>query len=144
MLESPRFAVVPSRYETFSVAVSEALACGLPVVATAVGALPERIGDANGLLCPPGDPAALADAIGRMLARHRDYDRAAIAAEGYAVGRIGGQPAPSDCVEILACRHRGFRRAAPGLVGRDDEDEIKRHVARTRAVFDRHVAKARA
>jgi glycosyltransferase involved in cell wall biosynthesis len=81
LLRDASFAVVPSRYETFSVAVSEALACGLPVVATAVGALPERIGEANGLLCPPGDPAALADAIGRMLARHRDYDRAAIAAD---------------------------------------------------------------
>jgi len=80
LLRDASFAVVPSRYETFSVAVSEALACGLPVVATAVGALPERIGEGTGLLCPPEDPAALADAIGRMLERHRDYDRAAIAA----------------------------------------------------------------
>lgn len=80
LLRDASFAVVPSRYETFSVAVSEALACGLPVVATAVGALPERIGEGAGLLCPPGDPAVLADAIARMVARHRTYDRAAIAA----------------------------------------------------------------
>ena len=46
----------------------EALACGTPVVAGAVGALPEAIrADQTGLLCPPGDPDALADAIERML-----------------------------------------------------------------------------
>jgi glycogen(starch) synthase len=75
------FAVVPSRFETFSVVASEALACGLPVVATAAGALPERIHAGNGLLCPPRDPGALADAIERMIGAQGGFDRAAIAAE---------------------------------------------------------------
>lgn len=80
LMRESAFAVVPSRYETFSVVVSEALASGLPVVATAAGALPGRIHAGNGLLCPPRDAAALAAAMERMLAGHGAYDRAAIAA----------------------------------------------------------------
>ncbi len=82
LMRDASFAVVPSRYETFSVVASEALACGLPVVATAAGALPERIHAGNGLLCPPRDPRALADAIERMLGAHGGFDRAAIAGRG--------------------------------------------------------------
>jgi glycosyltransferase involved in cell wall biosynthesis len=81
LMRSAAFAVVPSLWETFSVVLSEAMACGLPVVATAVGALPERVHAGNGLLVEPRDPDALAEAMARMLERHDAYDRAAIAAE---------------------------------------------------------------
>ncbi len=48
--------------------VLEAMACGLPVVATNVGGLREVVDDATtGLLVPPRDPAALADAMARLL-----------------------------------------------------------------------------
>ncbi|HEY4027872.1 MAG TPA: glycosyltransferase family 4 protein [Candidatus Dormibacteraeota bacterium] len=63
-------AVVPSLYEGFSLPAVEAMACGLPLVATTAGALPEVVG-ADGdaaLLVPPGDPCALADALTRLLA----------------------------------------------------------------------------
>src|SRR5271165_1049417 len=45
------------------------MACGVPVVATTGGALPEVVGRDNetGLLVPPDDPGALAAAIGRLL-----------------------------------------------------------------------------
>ena len=75
------FAVVPSLWETFSVALSEAMASGLPIVATSVGGMVERVHDGNGLLVPAGDPARLAEGVAAMLERHRSYDRAAIAAE---------------------------------------------------------------
>jgi glycosyltransferase involved in cell wall biosynthesis len=76
--------VAPSRSETYGMAVTEALAHGLPVIAAAVGGLPEALG-ANadgtrpGQLIPPGDPAALATALRGWLGdeRHRDRLRAA-------------------------------------------------------------------
>jgi glycosyltransferase involved in cell wall biosynthesis len=80
-LRRASFLVIPSRWETFSVVLGEAMACGLPVVATAVGALPERVSDATGLLCPPRDPEALAAAMWTMLDRYGMYDRELIAAE---------------------------------------------------------------
>jgi glycosyltransferase involved in cell wall biosynthesis len=63
--------VLPSHVETYGMVVTEGLAHGLPVVATAVGGLPEALGHAPdgtddgrpGLLVPPGRPEELADAL---------------------------------------------------------------------------------
>jgi MMP alpha-(1->4)-mannosyltransferase len=66
---SAQVAVVPSLYEGFSLPAVEAMACGTPLVGTTGGAVPEVIGrdGDTGLLVPPGDPGALAAAIGRAL-----------------------------------------------------------------------------
>ena len=62
-------ALLSSAWENFPHAVVEALAAGTPVIATAVGGVPEVVHDGeNGLLVPAGDPAALAGAIERFLA----------------------------------------------------------------------------
>jgi glycosyltransferase involved in cell wall biosynthesis len=72
--------VLASHGETYGMVATEALARGIPVLATAVGGLPEAIGRAPdgslpGMLVAPGDPAALAGSLRRWLRetdlRHR-------------------------------------------------------------------------
>ncbi|MDF1605231.1 glycosyltransferase family 4 protein [Nocardioides sp. YIM 152315] len=70
--------VLASRAETYGMVVTEALARGLPVVASDVGGVREALGH-GGVLVPPGDAGALAEALRRWLtdARHRAALRAA-------------------------------------------------------------------
>ncbi len=63
-----RVLVVPSHFEPLGIVAAEALALGKPVVATRVGGLPEIVEhEVTGLLIPPRDPAALAEAVCRLL-----------------------------------------------------------------------------
>lgn len=82
---------MPSRWEGFGLALAEALACGKPVVASAVDSLPEVLGEA-GLLVPPERPLALADALGALLGdppRRASLARAArVRAERFSVERM--------------------------------------------------------
>ncbi len=60
--------VLPSRSEAFPNALLEAMAAGLPVVASGVGGILELIEDGRtGLLMPPGDPSALSDRLLRLM-----------------------------------------------------------------------------
>jgi glycosyltransferase involved in cell wall biosynthesis len=60
--------VLPSRGDCFPQAVAEAMACGLPVVASDVGAVSEMVRDGfNGCLVPPRSPGALRAALRRLL-----------------------------------------------------------------------------
>lgn len=68
-LESHHLLAVPSAYEGFGIVFLEALACGLPVLATTVGAAPELLTDGvDGRLVPPADAGALAAALRPLLA----------------------------------------------------------------------------
>lgn len=63
-------AVAPSLRESFGLSALEALACGTPVVASAVGGLKEVVADDDcGLLVPPSDPNRLAEALVALLSR---------------------------------------------------------------------------
>ncbi len=71
--------VLPSLWETFGVVLVEAMACGKPVLATAVGGVPEIVNPGVGKLIPPKDPVLLAKAIDEMLDNLTQYDHKAIA-----------------------------------------------------------------
>lgn len=74
--------VLPSLREAQGISILEAMARRRPVVASAVGGIPEVItSGVDGLLVPPEDPAALADAVGRLLADASLRER--IGEEGY-------------------------------------------------------------
>jgi L-malate glycosyltransferase len=78
----PAFSVfcLSSRLEGLGTSLLDAMAFGLPVVATAAGGIPEAVEDrVTGRLAPPGDPAALADALADVLGdedRRRAYGAA--------------------------------------------------------------------
>jgi glycosyltransferase involved in cell wall biosynthesis len=69
LLGQADIAVIPSLMEATSIAALEAMSCGLPVAASAVGGLPEIIDREVGSLFTPGDPEALAECVLSLLAR---------------------------------------------------------------------------
>ncbi len=79
LLAAADLVVLPSRFESYPLIVHEALRAGVPLVATAVGAVPELVGDAA-LLVPGEDPEALARAVAELIADPGRRDR--LAAEG--------------------------------------------------------------
>jgi glycosyltransferase involved in cell wall biosynthesis len=85
--------VFPTEEEAFGISLLEAMACGLPCVATRVGAIPEFASDGTALLVPPGDRAALVAAIRRVL------DRPGLRAR---LGRAARERAQSFSVDAVA------------------------------------------
>jgi len=92
---------LPSLHEEFGVAAAEAQACGLPVVATRVGGLPEIVEDgASGVLVAAGDADAMARALGTLLGDAAL--RSAMGAQGrMRVQRLFGREVISEALPAL-------------------------------------------
>jgi len=105
-------AVVPSLYEGFSLPAIEAMACGVPLVATTGGALPEVVGadGDTGLLVPPNDPGALAAAIGSLLDDADHRARVGAAGRRRVLDRFTWQATARDTV----AQYRGVLADATG------------------------------
>jgi len=119
-------AVVPSLYEGFSLPAIEAMACGLPLVATTGGALPEVVGSdgSTGLLVEPDDPEALASGIRRIM---DDEDLASRLGEGgrrRVLGRFTWQATATGTAEQYVALLEESRRSAArgGGLARPESD----------------------
>jgi len=71
LMASSDVLVHPARIEGFGLTLIEAMATGLPVVASNVNAIPEVLGDSGSVTVPPNDPEALRNAVVRILERSR-------------------------------------------------------------------------
>lgn len=67
--------VLASRFEGYGMAFAEALAHGLPVIGTTAGAIPDTVPKGTGVLVPPDDAAALADALRRLIENPAERQR---------------------------------------------------------------------
>lgn len=87
LYDSATLFVLPSHYEGYGMALTEALARSLPVVSTTGGAIPHTVPDEAGVLVAPGDEAALAGALRALLAdgERRDALRAGAWVHGAAL-----------------------------------------------------------
>ena len=93
------FFVMPSYSETFSLVCIEALACGLPVVATQCGGPDDIVTEELGILVPPKDIRALTAAIDYMAAHLNDYPSPTLARK--VLCRFGSQSFSKRFLEII-------------------------------------------
>ena len=70
--------ILPSYYDSFGIVLAEAMACGLPVVATRCGGLEELVDEGSGELVAVGDAEALAAGILAAIAKYDHYSRLGI------------------------------------------------------------------
>ena len=86
--------VMFSRYENQPVVIIEAFSCGLPVVATSVGAIPDMLSEGRGTTVPSEDVQALSDAVLRYAGGHISFSREAIrhyAVENFSYGAVAAR-----------------------------------------------------
>ena len=101
LLAAADVVVLPSVWEARSLTAQEALRAGRPLVATAVGGLPDLVRD-GAVLVPPGDPQALGAAVRRLL--DDPAAAAAVAARGRAVAATW--PTEDDTADHVAALYR--------------------------------------
>jgi glycosyltransferase involved in cell wall biosynthesis len=108
--------VLPSHAEGLPMALLEAMACGVPVITTPVGGIPELVRDGvDGLLVPPGDPRALAEAIDRLLSDEKLRERLAASAWDRVASRYS-VPSVVDRIEDV------YRRLGASRVPRSESE----------------------
>ena len=93
LYESSDLFVLPSRYEGYGMAYTEAIVHGLPVVGTTAGAIPETVPAGAGVLVPPDDADALAAVLRRLIEHPREREGLAAGARAVRFPSWGEQSA---------------------------------------------------
>jgi len=90
-MRQANFLVLPSLWENSPCVVIEAMASGLPVIASRVGGISEVVTEDVGILTPPNDPALLAAALAKALQQPDRFERRRLAsmAKRYAPAVVG-------------------------------------------------------
>ncbi len=101
--------VVPSIYEGFGLPAAEAMACGLPVISTDGGALPEVVGNC-GIIVPTRNAKAIASAIKELLGDTDKQDQLGRRARARIVELFSWKIAARNMVELYSCR-TGVKKA---------------------------------
>jgi starch synthase len=105
---------LPTRREAFGLSFVEAMAFGLPVVGSRIEAIPEIVAHGEtGLLVPPGDPAALADALTTLLADPARARRMGAAGRARVAERFSWRRAAGGMLEVMGAAEI----AAPASAG---------------------------
>jgi glycosyltransferase involved in cell wall biosynthesis len=101
LLRTATVAVLPYRSATASGALQVAYAFGRPVIATAVGGLPDAVDDGvTGLLVPPADPPALARALVKLLADPDEAERMGALGRSAAEARYSWEPIAAEILGV--------------------------------------------
>jgi len=98
--QSADFMVMFSNYENMPVVISESLSCGLPLIATSVGGIPEYINKDNGRLVSAGNETELLESIQYMLDNFTYFDKDQI--RQYAVENFGKQAVEERLRELYS------------------------------------------
>ena len=125
LLSSADLFLLPSANESFGLSALEALACGVPVVASNAGGIPEVIREGvTGSLRPVGDVDAMAQAAIEILGDEAHWARMSVAAaqdarQRFSEDRIIGQyeSAYEDALAVAASRRRGRALASQAAAG---------------------------
>jgi glycosyltransferase involved in cell wall biosynthesis/O-antigen/teichoic acid export membrane protein len=100
MMQQCHLFVLPTHADNLPCVVIESLCCGTPVVSMNVNGVPELVDGSNGILVPPDDPRALADALTACIEHPELFDRNLVASE--AAPRFSADAISQRIVEVYA------------------------------------------
>lgn len=92
MMNTCHCSIIFSHYETFSIVIPENLACGIPVIATSIGGIPEVLPAEFGILIPPNDINALIESMKTMIDNSMSFDSSDMiqyVEENYSYSEVG-------------------------------------------------------